>query len=369
MKTTIFHGRRGFTIIEVMLAIALSGVVLLGAYYLMSDSVRQNAKADTSNEGWLEAAAAGVQLTAILKNAPRIVPSEDLDVAGDKLYIGIAPLSGAETPAACLSGPNFSALRVTSISLKQPSAALLRMYFSDMAGGTGPLNELRLTYPADLSVERSMFGAKNPAELFLVDADGVNKRRYSVDTVTIHAHTHENPYDPLAALDPANFYNWVGVHLNNPVMATGGIAAAPNPRISFITQSLAYASATSVICVTKPDPAAKLDSTLVEFAGAERHPLINLDHLGAADTKTHLSVEGFRVSFLASQQTARFDALVPFTDLFTNPQGPCVSAVRFEIDIGVRADVRKTTPDSVPVHLARSVLLPNFATGRPVTCP
>jgi len=358
---------KGFTLIELMIAAGLGGIIVLGGYTLMVSSINENSVADSANEGWLEATGAGTQFTTIVKNIPQIVPAEDLSSAGDQFYAGIAPLDASNAPPDCLVSPKFSALRVTSISLKLPSAALMRGWFSDAAGGGTAATELRLSYPADLTTQTSMFGATNPAELFLIDADGTNKRRYAVNSVVINKNTHQDPYDSV--VKPAQIFNWVGVQLGNPSMTDGDIANPPNPRIGFITQSLAYASNTSVICVTKGDPVTHTDSTLVEITGAIRRPLINLDHRGSSASLSHLSVERFNVSFVASQQTARFDSLTPFPDLLTNPQRPCMSAVRFDLEVGLKRDVRQTTLPTVPVHLSRTVLLPNFVTGRPVTCP
>ncbi|MGZ3650530.1 MAG: PulJ/GspJ family protein [Bdellovibrionota bacterium] len=358
---------KGFTLIEVMVAAGLGGLIVLAGYTLMSTSIRENTIADSSNEGWLEATGAGTTFTTLVKNIPRIVPAEDLAAAGDKFYEGIAPLDVNSAPADCLVSPQFSALRVTSISLKLPSAALERGWFSDAAGGSTAATELRLSYPADLSLQASMFGATNPTELFLIDADGTNKRRYAVNSVQINKNTHVDPYDGVTK--PALVFHWVGVQLGNPLMTSGSIANPPNPRIGFITQSLAYASNTSVICVTKADPVAHTDRTLVEITGTARRPLINLDHRGSTSSLSHLSVERFNVAFVASQQTARFDSLTAFPDLLTNSQRPCMSAVRFDLDVGLKRDVHQTAAPTVPVHLSRTIFLPNFATGRPVTCP
>lgn len=315
--------RRGISLVEVVVAMTLLVAVSAGTASLFS-KLSKTTKNETDTQ--LTRLNVGRSLGELKKdvyNAALLSPREGLDTAKDGLYSGLVALSSNSSHKkdcqheADGAGERFSILRYTTLLNNFSPEKTLKGWRD-----TDTKRPLRVSYHAANTGTQYLFqGSKqNASEVILIDADLTNARRYGVESVK-NVVTNKDPFT-----DRWNFrkrFTYTEVTLSLP--KTGSGATQPSIDLSFITNSLLYAAATRVVCVSPQGVLISKDES-----NGKIKPLLVPDQ--------SFSISRFEVSFFNTKTADRLDSntFFPFplaSTLADIERRRCLDAVNIRVHI------------------------------------
>lgn len=354
--------RRGFSLIEVMLAMAISAIVVGMATYLIYGFFSQQRNLDVWSAGQIEMSMALRDVDGDIRNVVRLDPSENLDASGVENYYGLTSVSAADSPEPCLNDEASSVVRYTSLNRLKNSERLLRAWSEQTdAGKVGSANELRLTSIPGMG---ALFEKDRvPREIVLVDADRRSIRRYAVVGETLHENVDADPYDDLPKKDAAGtpiLFTYRSVLLKMPGDVRGAPVAAKTAV--FITGSEAYASNTFFLCLRKDD------RSLIRVDQSTG----NVDVL-VKTPQPDYEMDSFRAGYLATKTGVRIEAAQFAPDMLVLPGKDCVNAVRFDLRLRPTEALRRKSEGELAsavglISRTRTVYSENLSAKRPVSC-
>lgn len=358
------NSQRGLTLVELLVAVMIGMATTAAVLGIAHKFFNIRNMAQNFSGRQVETTLALENVETGLRSSVKIYPPEDLALANDRRYSGIAKVPKGLGPAECLNQDNSHALRLTTLRRYQKAERLYRTWReNDSAGMSGPAHELRI------SIAGSAFTAEDPTqkpqEIFLVDADMLALRRYKVLGLVIHRNHDFDPADDLPKTNPDGSprkFDYAALQLGLPSRLSG--SATTKLNAVFIAQSMAYASDTYNFCVSQETG----ELIRLRENQEQRMSLLSGD-------LTQYRVRDFRVSFGQVQRKKAMEDsdFVPDLGSLTNPE--CANAVRFNLemvpgDTTVKA-IQEAGANSLPDQVSRqgTFFLQNFNLRRPASCP
>jgi hypothetical protein len=356
--------KSGFTILEILMASAITIFVIGVAYSFLADIQKTAIVSSTKNETTLEISPFFVRLESYMRSVPPIFEEESLSV-GDGFYRGIAtvatPSSGA--PLCMDSNPAednpkqqiiFTALRSTAIDPNVFPVQILRLWNHAVASPPPPpalipplLNANTVRIQINPNKKSALENYPLGSEVYLFDADGKKAKRFIVKQVQQYDNVTIDPYTNASG-GPAN--SWAELELDLPTSFDG--MAEPEVDFNFISHSLLYKVKTEIVCVDKET----------------RHKIISVDQAGTVSELVALpktvTFMQFTVEFGNRQATS-----LPGTGTYQRFENlsavkrPCLNGLLITIDSRVQSGTNYSTD-----HRERVIELKNFISGRGAVC-
>jgi prepilin-type N-terminal cleavage/methylation domain-containing protein len=362
MRSSLSKGdrsNRGFSLLEIMVALGISSVVLAGATAYLFYFFNQHSLFDQWSGVHQDSYVSLEKLQNDLRNVISLSPVEDLrTIVGDKKYFGLASLTGAEVPGACLNNADFNAIRVTTLNRKKIPEKTLRLWDESISSGLpGAAHEIRISADATAS---SLFQAGyTPKEIVLVDADRLYTRRYEVVSATLHLGTTIDPTDDVNKAP--TIFNYARVHLKNPK----DLANLTNPKkvAVFVTSSEVFDASTSVYCVDSADKIVKGIDTTTGTA-------VNLFEI----TNNDFLLKSFRFVFAKTHLSARLEDSSFSPNIFAPSLLGCANVVKFKLELTptagrlLKLKAQNIAEGSANIKRSRTLFLPNLQLKRAVGC-
>lgn len=350
--------KKGFTVVELLLAIGLSALVVSTATYLLHQFFSEHKNLEVWSSGQFEMSSALKDIEGDIRNVVRFDPKED----GNQEYLGIASIDAGTEPSECLNAPGTPVVRYTSLDRKSRSERVLRAWSEiDSSGKMQPKDELRIS--ADNTTSSLFTQSKGPREVVLVDADRRYIRRYEVVRHTMHLNSNTDPYDDLPKVDSfgnAMQFNYVSVFLNNP---KGVQEENTNKKASvFVTGSEVYNSRTYFVCLRKTD------RSLVKINQATKEVSVLL-----LNTNADFEIDRFVVGYMGTRRNVRVEP-PSFQPTMAGATGDCVNTVLLELYLkATQAFINRTQQNAVgevkkDILRRRTVFSPNLNIKRPLSC-
>ncbi|WP_413944112.1 type II secretion system protein J [Bdellovibrio sp. HCB-162] len=350
--------RKGFTVVELLLAIGLSALVISTATYLLHQFFSEHKNLEVWSSGQFEMSLALKDIEGDLRNVVRIDPKEE----SVRDYIGITSIESGSEPAECLNTTGAPVLRYTSLDRKTPSERALRAWSEvDSSGKSLPKDELRISTE---NVATSLFTqSKAPKEIVIVDADRRYIRRYEISRHVMHLNSPLDPYDDLPKVDSFGnpvFFNYVSVFLSNPKGATN---ENTNKKASvFVTGSEVYNSRTYFVCLRKTD------RSLIKINQATREVSVLLTNSNA-----DFEIDRFVVGYMGTRRNVRVEP-ASFQFEMTGATADCVNTVLLELYLkATQSFINRTQQNTIgetklDILRRRTVFSPNLNMKRPLSC-
>ncbi|WP_374078069.1 type II secretion system protein J [Bdellovibrio bacteriovorus] len=350
--------KKGFTVVELLLAVGLSALVVSTATYLLHQFFSEHKNLEVWSSGQFEMSSALKDIEGDVRNIVRFDPKEE----GAQEYLGIAAIAAGSEPSQCLNTADAPVMRYTSLDRKSRSERVLRAWSEvDSSGKTQPKDELRIS--ADNSTSSLFTQSKGPKEIVLVDADRRYIRRYEVVRHVMHLNSNTDPYDNLPKVDSFGnpvFFNYVSVFLNNP---KGIVNENTNKKASvFVTGSEVYNSRTYFVCLRKTD------RSLIKINQATNEVSVLL-----LNTNADFEIERFVIGYLGTRRGVRVEP-ANFQANMAGATGDCVNTILLEINLkATQAFINRTQQNAVgevkkDIVRRRTVFSPNLNIKRPLSC-
>jgi hypothetical protein len=351
---------KGFSITEILLGIALGGMVIVSTASILYYFFTERNRLETWSSGQLEMSVAVKSIESDLRNVARMEPMEDLRTVNDSLYFGLTSINAGEEPSVCNNSVTSSVFRYTTLNRLWPQAKSMRTWSEvDSSDKTGAANELRVTVDA---TEDALFSnSKLPKEIVLVDADRRYIRRYDVVSRTLHLNMTTDPYDDLPKTDTSGnpvVFNYASVLLKRPNGITGNEITA-KPAV-FITGSDVYASSTNFVCLRKSD------RSVIRY-----NELTGQTDVLLSNTAKDFNIQTFVVKYLATKKGIRVDPVNFFTSTLSNPSGACVNTIYVNVSGEVLRNAESASQNKDIKHTVsrnRTIFATNLNSQRPLLC-
>lgn len=350
---------RGFSLLEMLTSLALSGVILTSAGFILQQLFSESKNLETWSASQFEMSLSLRELEAELRNVVRLEPME---TGAGRDYMGVLSLRPGEQPSFCLNDEGASVIRYTTLERRKKAAMLLRGWAENLSvGESGAAHELRVTASTEW---HSLFqDAGAPSEVVVVDADRRYIRRYEVAGYNMHLNYSLDPYDDQPKTDnfgAAKIFNFASVHLRMS-RNQGGAQALVRP-LTVITGSEVYGANTYVVCLRASDRSLIKWNTVTE----EEKVLL-------ANPTNDFEIRSFRVQYLGTQRSRRVET-ANFTDEMTDAAGECVNTVAFEIHLQANESLQRRNQNLMiqdikdKIVRRRVIFSPNLNSRRPVRC-
>ncbi|MFZ4403105.1 MAG: PilW family protein [Pseudobdellovibrionaceae bacterium] len=358
------QNKKGFTIIEVLIASALSMLVIYSILSLMLEAQTAVNKSGTEMGLKTEFDIQVNDLSKYIGNSVRLDPPENY-TGNDKKYHGIIAMQNA-FPTVCkydadpiAKTETYSILRMTSLRKKFNPKRLLRSWQESSSGLVGPTHELRVSYVPGEDELHPVDATLAPKEVILFEADGYIVRRYKVAAIRKIANTDKDPFDDVdTRLNPdgtPRLYTYTAMDLEMPKNALDEVQT-PDATLRFLTNSMLYISDTEYLCVD-----------------TNKKKLIRTSQNDFNNQKTFLDVtnekfnfDRFQVRFsLTKDLSARVDPTTfKYYRFWDDPKDEgCINIVDFSVMMLV--DRRSSQVES---SMGRTQILNNFNNSRPAGC-
>lgn len=354
--------KQGFTLLEILIAAMISGLVMLSAVGLMS-SMGSGEKASEQTASQVETVVSLGQLRDTMLNIVRYQPPHDLLASQDGLMSGVSDVnSGLNNNCTVNLDPSQDVKSVVVFNRIQPTArpAKLLKFWEENKIEDSDANTRRLF----ISKQGTFDPNSPPQEVIVVDADGLQKRAYFVDQITdVPANSPSNPVAEAHLEVELRLLKAVG----------NGWPTSEKKTLSFVTGSLVFPSQTDVICVSQSS--GRLVRTQLKPLTAGTASWEEL--LGNEFSK--FTLKSFKVSFLGTKNEAgfRLDPREFYVNLPTaagenNPWADrhkrrvCANVV--QLGLVLEGAPLKAGGEKLKVTHNRTIFINNLMQDRPVSC-
>jgi prepilin-type N-terminal cleavage/methylation domain-containing protein len=346
--------QRGMTLLEIMVAMGIVGVIIMIATTVLSTSHSMLQQSLAKSNLLMDRQFTVGFLSKALASTLRLSPAEDLFAPNDDHYPGFSALPaypGCEYPAGKKKA-DFSILQLTRYRAHTPQAVVLRSW-SEVSAGTPLEIHIRPAYNLVASTDDEYMYVKTlnemkkagPLEVAIVDADAQIVRRYQVDSLRKVA----------AGSDPDLTGPHVAMRLSQ-IKLGGKIMPTPDKTVKFIAQSLLFVVQTEVICTDNKGRVIKMSE------GSAAAPQIMID-----PSLQHYELTEFRMRYGDSINKATLGGV--FTDFYSIPfsKRKCINTI--ELETGMReTNVNVATGTQAIVVSKRTLSLENHLLERPTSC-
>lgn len=297
----------GFTLIEVLVSMAISGVIMLAAITLLVKTF--------SVEGNSVLASQQIDLVMILNgirdkltNVPKLYPPQNLYDPDDKKFVGITDVyDNNDLKKYCHQG---HALVYTITDTTKEPAKIIR-FWQEQNLETGINKTLVINFDPGTTKSNSFPVSADtdevPRELIAIDADGKIKRSYIIKKVQYFT----TPQTPDVLTQEPYSDPHVAITVQLPSTLRDSQASKPEAGVSFVSESLLYPSASYFICL-KNDTMDLIEAPL--YAPTKQTILI-----ASQKTGNRISLTEFKTEFIGTREDKRIDLSDYYTNLSEAP--------------------------------------------------
>lgn len=368
--------QNGFTLIEALISLALSGIIIMAALSLLVSASNVDGSSVKASQQ-IELVMNLNSLRDKLTNIPKLHPAHDLYNPGDKLYYGITDIRGEnDLKNHCKDG---HALIFTITDTTKDPAKTIRFWNENNLATGGTHKTLVIDFDKDTTDSKSFpesgnTSAKVPKELLAIDADGKIKRNYIITNIK-HYRTPQTPNEVTKDPHPDPH---VAITVQLPKTFVGAQDSALNSSVSLVTESLLYPSESFYVCLDK--------DTHDLIQGPLYEPDKKVVLVKSGGSGANMALTKFETEFIGTRADKRLNA----DDYFKNlPEAPSViSAVKTktpgssEYEVQTTRECMNTIRITIEAELSsgrtnskietvtnrKSVFINNLMPERPVKC-
>lgn len=370
----IFNNNNGFTLIEVLVSLVISGIILMASVSLMvstasveGDSIKASQQID------LVMTLNGVRDK--LSNVTKLYPSHDLYDPEDKLYYGLSDIRG-ENLLKDICHEGHALIYTLTDTTKSPTKTL--RYWNEGNLNAPGISKTLVTqfdegenFSSSFKAFETLQTNEPPKELIAIDADGKIKRNYLINKIVNY--TSPQVSDSITNEPYADPH--VAITVEAPRTLKSNQAADINSLASFLTGSLLYPSNTFYVCLEKDT------KHLIE--GYLYKPNLKKTLMMSGQSRTNLTSLNFE--FIGTRPDKKINVIDYFTDLplaksvisaVTTKQNTseyeiqttreCVNIVRLTLMAELVSN--KQGGRSEIIKNQKTVFINNFMPDRPVKC-